>query len=765
MFLQTGALGESKENGDKHTSASVNGRQNSSFLPQNKKKPLSDIKVSREKENGDPHLSISHQLQKALPVVMFNDCEESFPGKITLQDFPNTVEGFKPAKGKIITDVKCGAFKVQVSIKKRLVCKTGVQCPTKKRCPKCHQCYSVRHIQRRYTSRSCSSQYKNVLIKELKPELPSKYEGQIMRNEGPSLKVNIVGKGITIKYNMSKKQNVIININYPQRRGKTATYGKLASNHTTKECSRPSAQFGIRLPEKQQLENKHPNSDCLHVSPVVFAVQKENFDTAVVSLCSSPEKNKPGMLSSVLDDCEVGFAISQQKDFKITQNTPQKKHVSEAETLFQNVLSPSHDTLKTTSLSDADLSKMPYEDPKDTDREREINFDIPKNITSDSYIQQITERINYFPSTNTDIIPVEDGKDYDFHSLSSLNVELTGEKATNTYCKGSTIPPAECCKNSNSISFPSSQNTLNSSMPFTPTPSTTRHSESKQTPMDTFSFDHCAKLVRGYEEEQVDVTDRDFNKATLHCDYHTNAQPLEMKSTQCPALSLASSGRLTAGSPLNSSSSRSSMEWGQTESQASHPETAGPSQTEVSVMTSITDELEQRLIIQNDEATVDSNCPTKMKSLKNSLSSRGNAERDKFLTRPLVKYTCHRGFEDLSNENHDEVCFQMDFPPKTAEFICAVCHTDNLLLIERTVTNDADQYSNQDEINLGLTSFKQEPAECQSIASIRTNSDRDKNDPKENYCPQMGILLSPQKQKTLKGTVGYTEYFTLFLHV
>ncbi|XP_008592705.1 PREDICTED: uncharacterized protein LOC103610280, partial [Galeopterus variegatus] len=169
-------------------------------------------------------------------------------------------------------------------------------------------------------------------------------------------------------------------------------------------------------------------------------------------------------------------------------------------------------------------------------------------------------------------------------------------------------------------------------------------------------------------------------------------------------------------------------------------------------MTFLTDELEQRLITQNNkEDTVDSNCPMGMKNSKESPSSLRNVEKDKCQLTPVAKNECHRDFENLSNENHDEVCFQMDFPPNTAESNCAVCATDNLFLFEKTLTNVADQYGNQDEKRLGLTSCKQEPAECQRISSTRSNSeDENKNDSNENYYHQIDILLSPQKQKALK---------------
>ncbi|XP_008592706.1 PREDICTED: uncharacterized protein LOC103610281 [Galeopterus variegatus] len=745
VFHQTGAVGKSKENGDEHMSASINGKQNSSFLPKDKKQPPSDSKIHRGKENDDSPLTISHQLKKILPVVMFNDCEESLSGKITLQDFPSTVEAIKPAKGKFITEVKCGAFDVQIEIKKSFSCKTGIQFPTKNRYPKYHCSF------RNYFPKN-----KNIFV-ELKPKVPSKYKEKIARTEIPSLKISIAGKETKVKY-MSNKQNILINITHPKRRRKITKYRNTPSSHTTKESSSSPSQSGIRDPEKRQLKNKHQNSDCFHgSSPIVFAVQKEeNFDTVVVSLTSTPEKgkNNPDTLSSVLDDCKVESAICQQKVFKINQNTPRKKHFSEAETLLKNIPSNSHDTLKTTSLSNTDLSKMPFEDPKDVDKERKINFDIPENITSNSHMQQSTKGINYLPSTITNIFPVQDGKDSNFCSLSSLSMQLLGEKGANIYCKGSETPPAECCENSNSVSFPSSRNALKSSTSFSPSHWTTRHSESKETSGNTFSFQHYAESVIDYEREHADVTDRNLIKAVLNSDSHMKAQQLlARKRTQCLTPMPISCSSLAAESPLNSVS-HSTEEWDQMESQASHPETAAPSETKVPVMTFLTDELEQRLITQNNkEDTVDSNCPMGMKNSKESPSSLRNVEKDKCQLTPVAKNECHRDFENLSNENHDEVCFQMDFPPNTAESNCAVCATDNLFLFEKTLTNVADQYGNQDEKRLGLTSCKQEPAECQRISSTRSNSeDENKNDSNENYYHQIDILLSPQKQKALKGT-------------
>ncbi|XP_066130053.1 uncharacterized protein [Saccopteryx bilineata] len=751
VLHQTEALGKAKGKRDEQTSASLNGKQNSSSLPKDKKQPRSDSKRSGEIENDKAPASIFHQPKKVLPVAMSNGCEEPLSGKITLQDFPTTGKGFKPANDKIIIELKCGDLNVQVTNKNRYFCKTEMQFPTKERCPNCHQCYSVRHIQRSYSSRSCSSKYKSISI-ALKSEAPSEYEGETAGTESPSLNIGIVGKGIKVKYR-GKKQNVVINITHPKRREKAAKYGSVPSDHTTKERPSSFAPSGIRLPKKWQLENEHQSADCLHVSPpAVFAGRKENRDTAVLSRHSGPEReNEPDRVSSVLDDSELQSAISQQKDFKISQNTLQNKQSFEAETFLENVFPISHDALKTTSLSETNSSKMPFEDLKDVDRDRKINFDIPEHIASDSHIRQRTEGINYSPSTIANVFSVQDGKDSDFQLSSSLNAKDIGEKAANTDCKGSKIIPAEYCENSNSISFLCSQNTVKSSTPFCPSHRATRSSELKETPGDTFSFDHCTECMTDYEEEQVEATNRDLNKATLHSDTHTNAQQLwEKRSTLCPTLSLAP-GRLAAGNPLNRSS-HSSAYWGQTKSPASPAETATPSNTTVSVMTSITDELEQRLSIQNGkEGTVDSNCPMEMKNRDKSPSFLGNVEKNKFLIRPVVRYMCHKNSEDLTNENDDEVFFQEDFPPNTVQLNSAVCATDNLFLIEKPRTGDADEHSDQEEINPGPTSLKQEAAAaCQQIALMRVNSEGDKNEPVRNCYHQIDILLSPQKQKVLK---------------
>ncbi|MBZ3875918.1 Pleckstrin homology domain-containing family A member 5 [Sciurus carolinensis] len=727
-------------------SASVNRKQNSSFLPEEKKQPPSDSKICRGKENDDPPLAISHQLKKTLPVVMFNDCEESLSEKITQKDFKSTVENCKPEKGKFITEVKCGAFNVQVEIKKNIFCKTGAQFPTKKVCPTCHQRFSARLTRRCYASRRCFPKYNNTVAEKLKPE-PSSKQGEMIRTDSPSLKVNIVGKEIKVKY-VSKKQNILINITHPKRRGKITKYRNISSNPTPKEPFRSPSQSDIKHPEKQQLENKHQSLDGSQASPPVVCTIQKNSDTVLVSLTSTPKREKNKSVSVVSDDSEGESAISQQKIFKISHNTPEKKQFSGADALPKNILPTSHDTLKTTHLSNIYLSKTPFEDSKDVDKERKINFAVPENITSDSNTQQITDGRNPLLSTITNIVPIQDVSDSDFCSLSSLSIQLLGEKTTSIYCKGNKTSPTEGYKNSNSTSFSSIQNALKSSTSFSPS-----HLEPKDTLKHTFSFNHCTELVIDHEKEHSDMTETNINKAFICSDSCANAQQLlERKSIQGPNASPASCSNLADESTLHDIS-HGTVEWDQTEAQKNHPETVASSRTKVSVMTFVIDKLEQRLITQNDkEHTIDSNGPLEMRNSKESPNSLGNVENDKCEIIPVIMNACHRDFEDLPSENHDEICFQMDFPPNTAETNCKVCAMDKLFLIEKTLHSGADQCGNQygiqDEKDLELTSFQHQSAECQRISSTKPDSEGDENE--KDYSHQIDILLSPQKQKAWK---------------
>ncbi|XP_052606208.1 LOW QUALITY PROTEIN: uncharacterized protein LOC128117838 [Peromyscus californicus insignis] len=737
VFHQTGALGKLKENGDECVSTSINGKQNSSFLPKDEKQPPSDSKIHKRMENDDPPSAISYPLEEVLPVAMFNDCEKSLSGKITTLDFPNTVEALKPTKGKFITEVKCGAFNVQVETTKSVLYKTGAQFPMKKRCPTCHQHYSVQQAQRGSPARGHFPKYRSVLAQEFKHKVPPACKGELSRSEIPSININIAGKEIMVEY-ASKKQNISIHVSHPKSIGKSTKPRKSYLNQTTKEPCQSPSQPAINLPENWSLENQNQGSHGLHDVPCsVNIVQKEDSDKIVVSL-SSPlrrEEKKPNTLPSASDGSEEkDSATSQQKVLEIIQDNPQKQHFFTAD----SCLPTSSETLRTTSLNNMDLNKMSFEDSRDVDKERKSSSHVKENITSDSQVRPCTAGTNGPLSTMGGVIPIQDASDSEFCPLSFLTMQLLGEKSGNTSCRGDRTLTAEECDKSSS-SFPVSEHVLKPSPLLSPSHQGTRHSELVETPENAFSFSQYIGVETEQEKVHGDVTYRDINEAVSHSDSSANAQLLESKSTQTPTVGLAPCSSLASKSPLHGDI-HSSVGWDQTEDPANHVETEAPD------LASITDEFEQRVATQNcSEDTVDSNCPTAIRNPREATGYQENVEI------PVVNSMCHGDFEDLPGENQNEICSQMDFPPDSAGSACTGHATEKLFLMDKTLTGDTDPNSSKGDKSLGLNDFEQEPAECQrTVSRGHPEESENKSDPTETPCHPVDILLSPQSQKALK---------------
>ncbi|XP_060224256.1 uncharacterized protein LOC110565081 [Meriones unguiculatus] len=749
MFHQTEALGKLKENGDECLSASINGKQKSSLLPKDDKQPPSDRKIHKRMENDDYPPAISHQLEEVLPVAMFNDCKKSLSGKITTQDFPNTVEALKPAKGKFIREVKCGAFNVQVETTKSIFCKTGVHFPTKRRCPTCHQHYSVQQRQRDSTSRGQFSNYNTVLAERFKHKVPSTCIGEASKRNVPSISISIVGKEIMVEY-VSKKQNILINISHSKSIGKSIKHRKSSLNHTTKEpCEFPS-QPGINHPENRRLESQKQCSNGLHGIPCsVNTVQEENSDTVVVSLSPLPrgEKKKPNTPPSAPDDSEEGDpATSQQKVFQITQDNPPKQHFFTAATCPLT----SSQTLRTTSLNNMDLSKMPFEDSRDVDKKRKNSSDIRENIISHSQVQPCTAGTNGLLSTVSSMIPIQDASDSECCPLSFPTMQLLGEKADNLSCRGNKTLPGEGYESPNSVSFLVSEHALKSSLLLSPSHWVTCR-EPVETSGNTLSFSQYIGVGREQDKVHGAVIYRDVNETVLNSDSSVNTHLLERKNTQSPTVRITSCSSPVSKSPLHGNI-YSSVEWDQTESHANHVEMTALSRTEGPVSASITDELEQRVTAQNHkEGTVDSNCPMAVRNPRESTSYLENVEDEKCQALPVVKNMCHRDFEDATSEYQNEICAPMDFPLNSVESTCTEHATEKLSLIHKTLLVNEDPNSNQGSKSFELNNFQQEPAEFQRTASRAHLEESEKNcDPTETFYHPIDILWSPQKQKALK---------------
>ncbi|XP_051009640.1 uncharacterized protein LOC127196101 [Acomys russatus] len=747
VFHQTEALGKLRENGAECISASINGKQNSSLLPKDDKQPLSDSKIHKRIENDDTPPAISHQLEEVLPVAMFNDCKKSLSGKIIAQDFPNTVEALKPEKGKFIREVKCGAFSVQVETTKSISCKTRAHFPTKRRCPTCHQHYSVQQAQRGSRSSGNFSKYSTALAENFKHKVPCTWKREASRSEIPSMNISIVGKEILVEY-ISKKQSILINISHPKSVGKSIKHRKSSLTHTMKKpCDSPS-QPGINHPENRRLENQNPSSNALNDAPCgVNAVQKENSDTVVVSLSSPPmgEKTKPNTQPSAPDDSKGGDpATSQQKVFQMPQDSPSKQHFFPANTC----LPVSSETLRTTRLHNMDLSKMSFEDSRDVDKERKTSSGVRENITSDSQAQTCTAGTNGPLRTMNSMIPTQGASGSKFRSLSFPTIQLLGEKADNMGSRGDKILPREDYECSNSIFFPVSEPALVSSPLLGPSHWVTRYSESIETPGDTLPPSQYIGVEREKDKVHGAVICRGINETVFHNESSVDTQLLERRSS---SMKIASCNSPVSKSPLHGNI-QSSVEWDQTEDHADHIEMTALGRTEVPAMSSITNVLEQRLTPQNHkEGAVVSNCPMATRNLRESASYLESVEDDRCQAPPLVKNTCHRDFEDLISEYQNENCVQMDFPPNSVDSTCTAHATEKLFLFDKGLSINEDPNSNGGDKSLGLNNFQQDAAECQRIASRAHFEEKEhKSDLTETSYHPADILLSPQKQKALK---------------
>lgn len=491
-------------------------------------------------------------------------------------------------------------------------------------------------------------------------------------------------------------------------------------NHTSKEPCQSPSQSAINHPENWRLENQNQSSDGLHGAPwSVNNAQKKNSDKILV-FPSSPlrrEKKKPNTQPSRPDDSEDrDSATSQQKVLQIILDNPPKQHFFAAD----SCLPTSSEILRTTSLNNTDLSERSFGVSRDVDKERENSSDVRENITSDSQVQPCTTETNGPLRTMGNGIPIQDASDSDFCSLTFLTMQLLGKEAPSISCRGDRTRPAEGCANSSSISFPVSEHVLNPSPLLSSSHQVTRHSELVETPENTVSFSQYDGV--GTEQEKVhgDVTYRDINEAMLHSDSSANTQLLEMKSTQNPIARLASCNSLTSKSPCHDNI-HSSVECDQTESHGNHVETTALSRTEVPAMASITGELDQRVTTQNcSEGTVDSNCPMAIRKPSEPAGYLENVEDDNYQAPTVVKSTCRRDFGNITGENQNEICSQMDLLSDSIESACTGHATEKLFLIDKALSSETAPNSNGGDESLGLNNFQQEPAECKKLRQEET---------------------------------------------
>ncbi|XP_031824618.1 uncharacterized protein LOC105749259 isoform X1 [Sarcophilus harrisii] len=514
-ILPTEVLGKSDENGGEHRCASMNREQNNSPLCKENKQFLSALEDSMGKKS-DCSLVSCHQQERFLTMVTFGNAKGSLSGRITLQSVPNSVEILKSTKGKITTEMKCGAFNVKVELEKSSLSDAETNLTqTKKSCPKIHWRYPVKHIWR------CPySKYQTLVAahtRDRKCKASSKSKTTIASNEDSSLKVNVVGKKIKMSY-VDKRQNLLISIvQSKQRKKKVYKSGNYDSNLTTKRCSKSpslSAQ-GVQL--KGQAFQNHQGTDCsLRPSPPLppppdeFANYKEkNANILTESLAPESNKNELGMLLGVFDTEQV------QKNYQSSECTATKEKISETETVPPHFAPTAYEPLK---MSDADSFKKPLENDGEIEKWRKNIIINQENTKSELYPQHNAGGIMDFTNTVAyTLSQTQGGKESNVCSLPSLKVQHLGATASSISSQDGTHPEfSEFSTPSSSLSSCFSADDVKPSVSCS-TSSSPSHSDlttyclqPKQSPKDAFFLNHCVDYMIDSENPQVPL-ENNFN--------------------------------------------------------------------------------------------------------------------------------------------------------------------------------------------------------------------------------------------------------------
>ncbi|XP_074138021.1 uncharacterized protein LOC141550846 isoform X2 [Sminthopsis crassicaudata] len=518
-ILPTEVLGKSDENGGEHTCASMNREQNNAPLCKENKQFLSAIEDSVEKKSDCP-LVCCHQQERFLTIVTFGNAKESLSGRITLQSFPSSVETFQSTKGKITTEMKCGAFNIKMELEKSSLSDAETNLTqTKKSCPKIHWRYPGKYIWRCPYFR-----YQTLMIaytRDRKCKASSKSKTTDSSNEDSSLKVNIVGKKIKVSY-VDKKQNLLISIvQSKQRKKKVKKSGNYDSNLTTKRCSKSpslSAQ-GIQL--KGQLKKlkafQNQGTDCsLRPTPPLppptdeFAnYKKKNANILTESLAPESNKNEPGMSFAGFDTEQV------QNNCQSCECTAIKEKISETETVPPHFVPIAHDHLK---MSDANSFKNTLENSGEIEERRKNIIINQENTKSELYPQHKAGGITDFTNTVAYTLSQTQGeKESNICSLPSLKMQHLGAKSSSISSQESTHPEfSEFSTPSSSLSSCFSADDVKPSFSCSTTSSpshsdlTTYCLQPKQNPKDAFFLNHCVEYKIDSENPEVPL-ENSFN--------------------------------------------------------------------------------------------------------------------------------------------------------------------------------------------------------------------------------------------------------------
>ncbi|XP_077203840.1 uncharacterized protein LOC143842474 [Paroedura picta] len=511
------------------------GKNNSDVLENKEQDNILDSEKEGQRENGCPSFAFSPQLDEVLEVVKIHGSGSSTIGKITLQ-CSDPVDSLHSQSG-LITEVKCDSFSLKVGVKK-VSSDTATDCEVGRR-----KCYKNR---RYHKGHCCKWHRRPSPSTDLfgRYETPIKYTIQIDSNENPSIKVSVVGKETKVKY-ISEKQKLMVSVehgNEPKKCDQISSpkHGNTFASDTdcsaTETYCHSDIESDFSFQEKDNLFTNYTYPDwyVLIPPPPEFADSEDNcFDNVkeVMSLPIADGTNVSDTFSAALR-CGEGSGFPQKKD-------SQRDTCANGKDFFENIFSEfsyaEEPTLEGYGSTETcfdkkcngvnDILQLTNNSPVDT-----------RSIMLISNMESKNIRRNSFPATCIDILSsVRPRRDSGFYSMPSLSLKVRPKpaKATNVYSR-SVCTPTSCTElNSSFTSLFSNLGRLKSSCCYAFTSydhnMTLYHAELEGDLSNAFFTDHCVEYMgdcRGIDQ----MTEGNFH-STVNSNEDQKEKP---KSTEVP---------------------------------------------------------------------------------------------------------------------------------------------------------------------------------------------------------------------------------------
>ncbi|XP_025930024.1 uncharacterized protein LOC112970155 isoform X2 [Apteryx rowi] len=438
-FSEPSDVKGSEENGKDHE----NKNQNTSDASEDR--DLDNVSGSEKegkKGKNCPPQPFSPQQNEILATVAFGESEGSSTGKITLCSKPDSVKSISLATGKITAEVKYDSFNMKVEIKNLSLFGTGTNLVVQKRksSKNSKRCHERRYQKSQYSKcpkYQCPSTSHSVDDNE-KYKVSSKHKIQTATNKDASLKMNIEGKEIKVKYT-NRKKNLMVNIKPGEQvHSKTCSgdfedmYWSETDYSVTEAPCNTDCESYFSLHEK---DNSTVLDGCILLPPPEeFAdYDKMHLDTVSeqVSLYSDNDRRDSDSLSAALRiwEEENYFCKHNKKEYK--DYTSEKEYFSKDKTISSKM--NNRNILDSNILNKPNFDKALINKSSGTGQERNIS-------DNGSDTEQKTARRRSFPGTTLDVLsPVHPRRDSGFYSLPSLSLKVLSKEAkpVDVYSKNS----------------------------------------------------------------------------------------------------------------------------------------------------------------------------------------------------------------------------------------------------------------------------------------------------------------------------------------